>query len=204
MALIGSIHFFAIALLFYKLIVKNNRTASTTSSSPMNYHSKRLRAIILAVAVFFTFYSGFIFGLLSVNRRLSHYSKHFQAIYSILIMIQGPLLIAHIFCCSVRDAKQLRMYKLFCCLYYNDARIGNLSDISHHTSTTDSGTNSLSSAEMFKANNITTDMNPSYQTDIDKWKKNEFSMTRSEVYDTVKWSKNEFSMTRNVVYDTVK
>lgn len=205
---IGNIHFVVIILHFYKLIIKSSRNRSATQSSlPMKSYPKTLKAIILTAAVFFTFYSGVIFQLLSVNRRLNHYSKHFQVVYSVLTIIQGPLFFAHVLYCSVRDVKQLSTYKFFCCVYnLAVTRSAHLSDESYHTSestnTTKASINSLlqaesttkasiNSSDIFKTNNVsgevvpTMNANPSYERHVLQWRKNEFAMKRNEVYDTV-------------------
>ena len=202
---IGSIHFVIIILHFYKLIIKSSRIRSATqSSSPIKSYPKTIKALILTAAVFFTFYSGTIFQLLSVNRRLSHYSKHFQIVYSVLAIIQGPLFFAHVLYCSVRDVKQLSTCKLFSCVYTLAVRRS--THESYHsselTNTTRTSINSLSQAEsttkasvnssdIFKTNNVsgevvpTTNANPAYETHVLQWRKNEFDMKRNEVYDTV-------------------
>ena len=152
-------------------------------------YRKTLKAIILTTAVFFAFYSGLVFQLLSVNRRLHRYSKHFQTMYSILAIIQGPLFLAHVLYCSVRDIKQLRTYKLLCSLnLYNVAvtRRDHQSDDTSHTSESSAiaTINSLSSAASGKVG-PSMNANSSYERHVLQWKKNVFTMERNEVYDTV-------------------
>ena len=206
LAFIGSIHFVIIILHFYKLIIKSSRIRSAIqSSSPIKSYPKRIKAIILTAAVFFTFYSGAIIQLLSVNLRLSHYSKHFQIVYSVLAIIQGPLFFAHVLYCSVRDVKQLSTCKLFSCVYtLAVTRSAHLSNESYHTSeSTNTTTNSLSQAEsttkasvnnssdIFKTNHVsgevvpTMNANPAYERHVIQWRKNEFAMKKNDVYETV-------------------
>ena len=175
LAIIGSIHFVTISLLFYKLVIIKKYHFETRNAifSSLNFCSKQLRVVILVAVMSFTFYSSFIFGLLAVNHHLNQYSEFIQATYSILIITQGPLLFVYVLY-SVKDAKAFWTCKI---LGYNSSIA-----ISHDTSHTSTIEASNETRSCKRSKVIPTNTNPSYQTVVLRLKKDQFNMTENEVY----------------------
>lgn len=163
-------------------------TSNPTDSPRSKFGTTKARySITIITTTFITFYIGLIFWLLSTHPRLQNYSTFVQIAFALVTVAQGPLLFIYALC-SISNVRTLWIWKVFCCKL---TRISTIDvSIADLPPTTDTSAHS-SQAAMFAINEnskykgsktIPTDTNPAYESVMLRRKREEYTMTKNELY----------------------
>ena len=169
-------------------------TSNPTESPRKAFGTTKAKySIAVITTTFITFYFNFIFGQLSINPQLQNYSAFLQIAFTIVAIVQGPLVLIYTLF-SISSLKSLWIWKVFCCC--NSMRLMGVDNIiTDLPPTTDTSVQSSQAATlnftMKKSKDkgskmITTNTNPAYEPVMLRRKKEEYTMTENELYGILK------------------
>ena len=137
--------------------------------------TKARYSIAIITTTFITFYVGLSFWLLSTHPRLHKYSTFIQIAFAVVTIVQGLLLFIYALCSVRSGVRTLWIWKMFCC---KSTRISTINVLADLPQITDTNAHSSQAATL----TINTDTNPAYKSVMLRRKKEEYTMTKNELY----------------------